>query len=350
MASGDGLIARVKPWCSALTLDQASGLADIAGRLGNGHMDITRRANLQIRGLRELRLTELHRALGRLDLLDPDAETEAARNVMVGPLAGAEGRALASALTGALTADRRLAGRLPAKFGWLVDAAGPLSIVGERADAALCLLPAGVALRVDGQWRGIARRDEAVSVALAMVQAHLEGREFPAPARMDIVPTPGRRRLGAVAAEAFGVAAPFGRLEASQLHGLVALAAKAGASALRLSPWRAVYVDAVIEGAGELGLIEDDEHPLLRVDACPGKPACSSASVDTRRDAQRLLAMGFDGSVHISGCAKGCARSAAADVVLVGNNGRYGVIRNGTTRDLPQRTIDPDDLLAALHG
>ena len=349
MESGDGLLVRVKPWCSTLSLEQADGLADIAERLGNRHIDLTRRANLQLRGLREQSLTELHRALDRLDLLDPDPETEAARSVMVGPLAGPEARALASSLTDALLADRRLAATLPAKFGWLVDAAGPASIIGERADLALSLLSKGVALRVDGRWLGVAPRDQAVSLALSSARAHIAGRESPPLATMEADPVPGRRMLGA-AGGAFGVAALFGRLEADQLRSLVALAAKAGASELRLSPWRALYIDAPIEGAHGLGLIVDDDDPLLRIDACPGKPACRSASVDTRRDARRLAALGFAGSLHVSGCAKGCARSAPADLVLVGSDGRYGVVRNGAARDLPQQTIDPDDLAMVLRG
>ena len=77
MPSGDGLIVRVRPFCGAFGLDQASGLADLAERLGNGHIDLTRRANLQLRGLADENLPELHAALGRLGLLDPDAETEA---------------------------------------------------------------------------------------------------------------------------------------------------------------------------------------------------------------------------------------------------------------------------------
>src|SRR5688572_15081216 len=101
MPSGDGLIVRVRPWCGAFTLEQARGLADIAESLGNGHIDLTRRANLQIRGLSEERLPALHEALDRLGLL----ELEAARNVMVGPLAGPAARALAVSLGRALPTD-----------------------------------------------------------------------------------------------------------------------------------------------------------------------------------------------------------------------------------------------------
>ena len=349
MDSGDGLLVRVKPRGSALTLIQAEGLAEIAERLGNSHIDLTRRANLQIRGLRRQSLDELHRRLDRLGLLDPDAGTEAARNIMVGPFAGDEGRAMASALTDALAADRRFTATLPSKFGWLVDAAGPLSIIGARADVALCLLADGVALRVGGKWLGIAGCDEAVSLAIAAAQAHLVGGVAPPLGKIGFLPVPGAVKLGRIA-DASGVAAAFGRLEANQLRGLVVLASKAGASELRLTPWRAVYVDAAIDGADKLGLIVDEADPLLRIDACPGRPACLSASVDTRRDARRIAAMGFAGSVHVSGCAKGCARSSAADLVLVGSHGRYGVVSHGTARDRPQRMIDPSDLAAVLHG
>jgi len=236
MASGDGLIARVRPWCGAFSLSRASGLADIAERLGNGHLDLTRRANLQIRGLSEDSLGELHIAFDRLDLLDASHEAEAARNVMVGPLAGAAVRAVAAQLSYALSEDRRAA-TLPAKFGWLVDGGGPLSIVGERADIALYVTDDGMALRLNGQWFGDASIETALDLAFG---------SRPDLPRIDVAPAPGRRRLGRMAGMT-GVAAPFGRLEAAQLRELVHLAASAGASEIRLSPWRAIYVDALIE-------------------------------------------------------------------------------------------------------
>ena len=60
MLSGDGLIVRIRPFCGAFSLEQARGLADLARRLGNGHIDLTRRANLQLRGLSDERMPELH--------------------------------------------------------------------------------------------------------------------------------------------------------------------------------------------------------------------------------------------------------------------------------------------------
>lgn len=323
MPSGDGLLVRVRPWCGAFTREQAIGLADIATTLGNGHIDLTRRANLQIRGLRETHLPALHGALDRLGLL----EDETARNIMVDPLAGPEVRALALALGRALPEDR------PAKFGCLVDGGGPLSISGERADVALCVTPEGVAVRVDGEWLGLTDVDHATSAAFGGKSSLAE---------MTIMPVPGRRRLGRIGRFS-GLAVPFGRLEAAQLR---ALAETAGLTEIRLSPWRALYVDAAVDVPG---FIVDESDPLLRIEACPGAPACASATVDTRADARRLAAMGFAGTIHVSGCAKGCARSARADLVLVGKDGRYGIVRNGTARDPAGRAIAPD-ILTALRS
>jgi len=259
MQSGDGLLVRVRPWGGAFTLDQAAGLADIAATLGNGHIDLTRRANLQIRGLSEERLPALRDALDRFGLL----EAEETRNVMVDPLAGPAVRALALALGRALPHD------LPSKFGCLVDGGGPLSIAGERADIALCMTSEGVAVRIGGEWLGVTTLDRAVAAALG------DKRSL---SKMTVVPVPGQRRLGRHG-RFTGVAVPFGRLEAAQLRDLVALCAQAGASEIRLSPWRALYVDAAIE---DTGLIVDDNDPLLRIEACPGAPGCGSATVDTR--------------------------------------------------------------------
>jgi precorrin-3B synthase len=89
------------------------------------------------------------------------------------------------------------------------------------------------------------------------------------------------------------------------------------------------------------------------MDVCPGSPACKNASTDTRRDAQRF-ADSFggalrDGSLHISGCEKGCARRAEADFTLVGRGGHYDVIRNGSASSSSvHETINADDIGVAI--
>lgn len=379
MQSGDGLLVRVRPWCGALRLDEAQGLADASERFGNGHIDLTRRANLQIRGLSDASVQRLQEAVDRLGLVDRDAEAEAGRNIMVSPLTGIDPaetdiRPIARALSDLLASDRMLR-RLPSKFGFLVDGGGTVSIAGERADISLKVLGRTMAIGLDrptgADWVGSTPVEEAAGVAAAIARifvglAHEQARvrdladgsfgQLRALVHKGLGPvgnlsSESRRLIGA-AGSVVGVAAPFGRFEARQLRSFAGLAEKAGAMDIRLSPWRALYVgvrdaaaaQSLMKGAHEIGLIVDASDPILRIDACPGAPACRSSSVDTRRTARRLAASPFAGSIHVSGCAKGCARSTPADLVLVGEQGRYGVVRNGTARDLPQRFVDASEV------
>ena len=393
MLSGDGLIVRIRPFCGAFSLDQARGLADLARRLGNGHIDLTRRANLQLRGLSDEHMPELHAELGRLGLIDPDAETEATRNLMVAPLAGLDPaealdvRPIARVLADGLAADARCSA-LPAKFGLLVDGGGAVSIAAERADVSLLAVGAEIALGIDTpsgtQWLGVTSPEAAAAGRTRWRSARSSKppvrRRAPACAafRPPALPMSSRfwrrccgrarssppktgRALGVIGAAA-GVAAPFGRLEAEQLRGLVALAEESGAAELRLSPWRTVYFGArdaaaaarAVDAARSLGLIVDADDPLLRIEACPGAPDCKSSSVDARGDARRLAALasaeGYDGSIHVSGCAKGCARSAPSKLVLVGKAGRYRLVRDATTRGPVERIIGSDEFPALFAG
>jgi precorrin-3B synthase len=388
MLSGDGLIVRIRPFCGAFSLEQARGLAELARRLGNGHIDLTRRANLQLRGLSDEHMPELHAELGKLGLIDPDSETEATRNLMVAPLAGLDPaekldvRPIARAIAEGLAGDEYLRA-LPGKFGLLVDGGGTVSIAAERADIALLAIDGGIALGLDTpagtDWLGATSPDMAATVALAAARAFLEAagpakrfrmRGLSADGRAhvrsvltpmlrpcEVIPLPTERRLGAFGA-AVGVAAPFGRLEAEQLDRLSSLAEAAGAAELRLSPWRTLYFGAgdaaaarhAVQAARLVGLIVDVDDPLLRIEACPGAPDCKSSSVDARGDARRLAALaaaaGYDGSIHVSGCAKGCARSAPSELVLVGKAGRYRLVRNATTRGPVERIIGTDEFPA----
>ncbi|MDP2331706.1 MAG: precorrin-3B synthase [Reyranella sp.] len=384
MLSGDGLLARVRPWCGALRLDEAKGLADASERFGNGHIDLTRRANLQIRGLGDAGVHGLQDAVERLGLVDRDAEVEAGRNIMVSPLTGLDPaevdvRPVARTLANLLARDATLYD-LPSKFGFLVDGGGTVSIAQERADISLKALGQTMAVGLDTpagtDWIGSTSFDDAARAAVAIAKAFVGlaregGRlrdlgeerfgQLRALARKRLGPvgdgvSSKPKRLIGVERLVVGVAATFGRLEAPQLHRFATLAGEVGATDIRLSPWRALYVGVrdvaaaqiLVKAARDIGLIVDANDPVLRIDACPGAPACRSSSVDTRRDARRLATSAFAGTIHISGCAKGCARSAPADLVLVGEQGRYNVIRNGTTRDVPECSVAAEEAGALL--
>ena len=60
------------------------GLAEAAARFGSGIVELTRRANVQLRGIRNH--AGLLQALDGLGLLDADPMIEARRNILVSPL------------------------------------------------------------------------------------------------------------------------------------------------------------------------------------------------------------------------------------------------------------------------
>ena len=412
MRSGDGLIVRVRPRCGMFRPDELVVLAEAAQRFGNGHIDLTRRANLQIRGVGEESLPGLHDVIGGLGLLDPTPEGEAVRNLMISPLAGVDPaevldiRGIALEIARLLVSERAL-WALPSKFGFIVDGCGTLTLADERADIRLTAIRNGanpsVAIGIDTQagidWLGSVSPAAAATAAMETARAFLEVtpnkmrqrvRDLSAKgfaslrsamrSRLDpltVVPekTAGSsdRRVGLLdlgsGRFAVGIAAPFGRVETDQLRILAGEMAAFGVKEIRLSPWRILYAgipgasigQAILDVAGGAGLIVDPDDPLLRVEACPGAPACRSTRLDTRGDARRLAALssrfGFEGTVHVSGCAKGCAKSAAADLVLVGAEDVYGIVRNGTAGDRPASSAsfavlaaDPDAIFASVEG
>jgi precorrin-3B synthase len=161
--------------------------------------------------------------------------------------------------------------------------------------------------------------------------------EPPAPAAATV--QPGRHPLGSV------LGAPFGRVDASALAACLEASA---ATALRVTPWRLL----ILEGAAldtAPGFVTDPNAPAITADACVGAPSCPQGSVATRDLALRL-APHINGRLHVSGCAKGCARSRPADVVLVGRDGRFDLVFAGRAGDPPSRTGLAADQALALFG
>jgi precorrin-3B synthase len=130
---------------------------------------------------------------------------------------------------------------------------------------------------------------------------------------------------------ALGVGLPFGQIEASLLSGFCRVAADAGLAEIRLAPGRAILLLgepsaclALHAEAPRHGFIVDPADARLGIAACPGSPACASGHIAARAIAVELAALGsglFDLSlsVHVSGCVKGCARSAPSDLTFVGH-------------------------------
>jgi precorrin-3B synthase len=474
MQSGDGLIVRIRPFGAELSVAQIRGIADAAARHGNGHIDLTRRANLQIRGVSEAALGALQDALRSLGLLDARPEAEAVRNLLLSPLAGLDPsealdmRPLARDLA-AMLAEMPEAWALPAKFAVVLDSGGRLPLSGERADLRLLAFRARqgdvrIALGVERadvtEWLGETAPEHALDAirwALSERLAEAHGierqtcggirsslsslqaesisraerpcREMPAiglvapaaslaspmgdlgesgkpagsgplshrePLRrttnvrlgergqypsMVCNPSPSPCRHGrgsdcegddaipsdhaiarSVAGAVIGVGVPFGSLQAGQLRALADLVDDADGAGVRLSPWRIFYIawplgavpEHLMAQARDIGFVTHAGDPRMRIQACPGRPACRAAHADARADALRaaawMRASGFSGTAHLSGCAKGCARSAPADLMLTGIPGGYRLMRNASAQDEGGVFVPTADLAAHLDA
>lgn len=368
MASEDGLILRIRPPAGRLTHVQVEGVAELAEAFGNGLIELTRRANVQLRGLSPQSLPEVQRRLVSLELLDPrlDAETEARVNILLNPFLdngthsepGEDvGLHLWTKLRSALTAPD--APRLPAKFGFAID----LSPEGRHLadESADIRIESGadhpILVRGDGAGTGrpAATPAEAVELALALAHwfvasggvapdgrgrmrnhlargavppQHLRGTARPAPAAVPEV------FLARVVGFDFGTvrAATFTRLP----HHIP--------GPIHLTPWRGVTGRTILDRETlqtDPDVILDASDPRHRRFACVGKAGCGQALGDPRALARRHRLLPPPGaSVHIAGCAKGCAHPGPADVTLTCIDRGLLLSRSGRAGDGRRATLD----------
>ena len=301
-----------------------------------------------------------------LDDLDPEASFDLGESV--------------AALETRLRDDERLR-RLPPKFSFVVDAQGRLPLgdvdadirfeashddafavhlAGEDALAAECapsktgdvaalLGQAFLALAGGGEaaprrMRALVEREGAEAIfAKAALRSKPYRRSQRRPALREIL---GAHAYGAKFV--VGAATPFGEIDQARFKALIERARVLGASGLRLTPWRALLIvgldqhraESLVETIAELGLIVDAGDPRLRVAACPGAPACAHGLRPVRADATdwaRMLPKGEGVVLHVSGCAKGCARPAATAMTVTATVTGYDLILNGRAGDPPAR-------------
>ncbi len=394
LQTGDGLLVRLSPACGALTPAQLEGLAEAGLRHGNGILEVTARGSLQLRGLKTDTVAPL--------AADIDALGIAVRTgvpVETGPLAGldpqevADPRPLADAIRGAI-ARIGLAQSLGPKVSVVVDGGGALHLAGLIADVRLTaarvshgiawrLAVAGTAetavpiatvdeqnaheaaifvltkiAELGRQSRGADLDPAAVGARIAHLAGAfaliVDGDERP-PKNCDPV---GVLNL-ADGRAALGVGLPFGQIEASRLAGFCRMAGDADVSEIRPSPGRALLLLAEASACLEIqpkvpryGLIADPGDARLGIAACPGSPACASGHIAARAIAEQLAALGhglFDNSlaVHVSGCPKGCARPAPADLTFVGHEEGVDLIVAGTASGMADVRLDHAEI---RHG
>jgi precorrin-3B synthase len=173
--AADGMLARLRVPGGRLRAAQLAAVADLALQ-GNGIVELTSRANLQVRGLADKPSEGFARSVAAVGLL-PSPEHERVRNVLASPLAGRHPAArlavdeIVVALDRGLCADPELAG-LPGRVLFLVeDGSGVLA--GLAHDIALAPAQSGgIALLVDGVDSGLRTTEPRAAAGLALRAAH----------------------------------------------------------------------------------------------------------------------------------------------------------------------------------
>jgi precorrin-3B synthase len=344
MQSGDGLVVRIRPRGGRLTPTQARAIATLSQTHGNGLIDLSSRANVQLRGVTDASHPALIEGLRALDLIDDTPNAESLRNIIVTPFwADDATQTIATQLTAALAAK---APALPGKFGFVIDTAATPTLRDVSADIwietgsdGLLLVPAGSATGLP------VTAETAVPKALALAQWFIDqggvtdgrGRmqallqrigppdyftapRLPAAAQ----PKPGTHPLGQL------IAFEFGQMQAETLAGLATL------GPIRVTPWRMLLIENLQTPPNMPGVITSDD-PMLNVIACTGAPGCLQAHAATRPLA-RALAPHLTQTLHISGCAKGCAHPTAA-LTLTATPAGFDLIRHGAASGAAERHL-----------
>lgn len=374
MQTGDGLLARLHPADGALTARQLAGVADAGGKFGNGILEITARGNLQIRGLTHASAAALADMVAGLGIaVHPGIE------VRTGALAGLDAKEIADPRPLAEVIRLRalpLVARLAPKASVVVDGGGALPLDELGADVRLRAISAHEWLvEAGGTVLGSGGPDSAVDGAMTILERlartgrEARGRNLDETALRAVADTlhpapltaPVRTGLpvGRFALRdgdtARGFALAFGQIDAPGLAALArSVEPKAG---FRLAPGRGLLVLSLPESdertlvatAARLGLVTEAHDPRLRIVACAGAPACASAHLATKAIAATLAAdmPAGDGIVHLSGCAKQCARPARASATLIGNPQGYEIeTKDGAMRTRLARIVDNERVTA----
>jgi len=394
MPTGDGLLIRLSP-AGTIALDTCAGLCAAVRDHGSGIVEVTSRGSIQVRGLTAASAPAFARAVAMLGI-DGGSHVPVVADPLAGlaPDAALDADALAAALRDALAATALVA-RLSPKVSVAVDGGAALHLDALAADVRLRVELGRerphlhIALGGDAATAvaigRVAPEDavEAVMRLLAVLATY--GRDARA---RDLIRSKGTTALRAATADlltdaaapparapaepigthrlhdglaACGLGLPFGHTDATALRQLVEAAGSAGAGGIRTAPGRALIIvgiapamaSALNATAERLGFIVHPTDPRRHIAACSGMPLCASAQVPTRtlgRAIATVAASLLDGSltIHLSGCAKGCAHARAAAVTMVGEPGGCGVVVNGAACDPPLLSIASDALPSSL--
>jgi precorrin-3B synthase len=388
MPTGDGLLSRLMP-SAPIAIDAFIALCDASEAAGNGIVEVTQRGSLQIRGLSPASAPIFARTAIALGLGAEGAPSILTPPLMsLDPLERIDLRPLLAAVRVDLKNHAAIASIAP-KVSVLIDGGNTLhlddvpgdlrlqagtdsrfhlSIAGTAASStslgwiephhaleAIAFILTSVARRgAEARARDLANRNGVAALRSALAGMLIDGQPMH--------PRPPAEPLGTHLLNdgrvAQGVALAFGYAEASVLKRFAQATARCGATSIQPAPGRALLAIGILksaasecaEAATAAGFILRSDDARRYVVACAGAPACGSAAFSTRRLAPAVAqaALPFlDGSltIHLSGCAKGCAHPRPAALTLVGPD---LLVVQGRAGDTPQGRISPADFLAGL--
>ena len=313
-------------------------LSDLSTAYGNGVLQLTSRAGLQLRGLPDPLPAEFVDAVAATGLL-PSPTHERVRNIVASPLTGLHGgradvSGLTRALDVALIAEPALA-ELPGRFLFVLDD-GRGDVLDLRLDLGYRASgPDGGHLLVGGPGQGlpVSAADvvpSLVRLALGFAEARTDTgawhvRELPAwAAGLGLIPVPApvlgeptETPLGVVG-RAASVAVPLAMLTALQV---AAVEHAVGDGFVVVTPWRGLVLPGAAAALGALaavGLVVGDEGAWSQLSACVGAPGCARSRVDTAALAAALVRRDTDlPRTHLSGCERRCGAPSGDHVDLV---------------------------------
>jgi precorrin-3B synthase len=375
----DGGLCRVRLALGEVSAAQARVIANASAEFGSGVIEVTHRANLQLRGVSEASQQGLIDCLLAAALGPSTPGADDLRNLMLSPLAGIDTQAifdvetLARTLLERIQSDVRLHALSP-KFSMLLDGGERLAMLDHPHDLWLAALsPQRIAFGLAGcppsnehdtPALAAVTPDQVPALVSALLHTfldlagpeHMRMRDLLATRSADAFMsalqdrldfalmhdpdlhawrrerTDARLRFGTHGQHAtttyIGAQPRLGRLDADTLRALAQLAPR-----LRMTPWQGVMLldvpsrlaASVQERVAALGLATRPDEPFARLIACAGSQGCAKGLADIKEDARQLAElMPLQGDIHLSGCTRSCAASHPVGTTLLAvAPGRY---------------------------
>jgi ferredoxin-nitrite reductase len=350
-SAADGVLSRLRIPGGILNFQQCDAIANLADQFGGGYVDVTNRANLQVR---ESKISaEALTQLQQIGLASPIAELDAIRNIMSSPTAGIDCQAAIDVRPFVTEWNQQIIAHpefaiLSAKFSVCFDGGESVSVRDRPNDITFSIVENQFHLALSMGERGESPIDVGIAVepdhvlptltALTEVYCDLTRPTGRKPRLRDILhdfgvksylqkveqrlpfefqkcevksersfrylqsrSSPQYNHLGTHAQRQsglfyIGIVLPLGRLETFQLRGLADLSKQFGSGELRLTPWQNVLIPGILErslpqiqqGVKALGLDWSDSLWGAIV-ACSGKAGCASSATETKQDALALV-------------------------------------------------------------